>query len=324
MGNFFTDTIQRDRRFRSVDPIKDLDLLEPQFLTKVEAIRNDAAAAGIELVPIETYRSSERQQELFEQGKTKLRKVGTHHYGLAVDFAKRVDGRLTWNGDWTFMAKLAARHGAVSGVDWGQPGKPHSFIDSGHLQGCTLADQEGLFAGTWYPGGDSVGTLAPVPVPAVASPPAAHMPDTLTTDQRVALAAADQVNKESFGGWFLRSSMMAFIDVESDFNPRAIRRESSGVTSYGLMQVLDSTAAWLGLTGDPRQMFEPAIGIFYGLKLAAQGWNHLLSAFDRPPTLTEWCEGYNIGYGAVARGRSRPAYSQAWMEARDLWKPLVD
>jgi hypothetical protein len=324
MGNFFTDVIQRDPRYRSVNPVKDLDLLEPGFRDKVDAIMRDAASAGTELVPVETYRSSERQEQLFAEGKTRLRKVGTHHYGLAVDFAKRVDGRLTWNGDWTFMVPLAATYGAVSGVDWGQPHRPNSFVDAGHLQGCTLGQQQALFAGTWYPSGDTIGTLAPVPVAAVSSAPALHIPGTLTSAQRVALAAADLVNTESFGGWFLRSSMMAFVDVESDFDPEAIRHESSGVTSYGLMQVLDTTAEWLGLDGDPRQMFDPATGIFYGLKYAAQGWNHLLAEFNRPPTLTEWCEGYNIGYGAVARGRSRPSYSQAWMDAREFWAPRVD
>jgi hypothetical protein len=324
MGNFFTDVIQRDPRYRSVAPIRDLDLLEPGFSSKVAAIMRDAEGAGTVLVPVETYRSSERQEELFALNKTKLRKVGTHHYGLAVDFAKRVNGQLTWNGDWTFMARLAARHGAVSGVDWGEPDKPHSFIDSGHLQGCTLAQQKALFAGTWYPAGGSVGALAPIPAPPIASAAPAAVAGSLTSAQRVALDAADRVNKESFGGWFQRSSMMAFIDVESDFNPEAIRHEPSGVTSYGLMQVLDSTAEWLGHAGDPEELFDPALGIFYGLKYAAHGWNHLLAEFDRPPTLVEWCEGYNIGYGAVAKGRSRPTYSDAWMGARNHWAPLVD
>jgi soluble lytic murein transglycosylase-like protein len=42
-----------------------------------------------------------------------------------------------------------------------------------------------------------------------------------------------------------------------------------GHTSYGLMQVLDSTAAGLGLTGDPTALFIPEIGISYGVKYLA-------------------------------------------------------
>jgi hypothetical protein len=42
-----------------------------------------------------------------------------------------------------------------------------------------------------------------------------------------------------------------------------------GHASYGLMQVLDSTAAGLGLTGDPTALFIPEIGISYGVKYLA-------------------------------------------------------
>jgi hypothetical protein len=325
MGNFFTDVIQHDPRYRSVDPVKDGTLLEPGFREKVARVVASARDRGIELVPVETFRSRERQQHLFDQGKTKLRKVGTHHYGLAVDFAKLIGGRLSWDGDWTFMAELAAQHGAVSGVDWGQPDQPHSFVDAGHLQGCSLAQQDALFAGAWYPGGDSIGIAAPTPPPpSPAQPAALIIPQGLTSAQRAALTVADEINARSFSGWFLRSSMMAFMDVESSFNPDAIRHEPSGVASYGLMQVLDTTAAWLGLRGEPEQMFEPAIGIFYGLKYAAHGWNYLLDHLQRQPTLVEWCEGYNIGYGAVAQGRSRPAYSNKWMAKRAEWAALID
>jgi hypothetical protein len=54
----------------------------------------------------------------------------------------------------------------------------------------------------------------------------------------------------------------------------ATRTETSGPaaghSSYGLMQVLDSTAAGLGLTGDPTALYIPEIGISYGVKYFAQ------------------------------------------------------
>jgi peptidoglycan L-alanyl-D-glutamate endopeptidase CwlK len=327
MGNFFTDIIQRDPRYLSTDPVNDVALLEPGFRAKAQAFVDAAFAQGIELVSTETYRSSQRQQQLFDEGKTQLRLVGVHHYGLALDFAKRIGGKESWEGDWTFMGPLAAAHGAVAGADWGEPEKPHTFRDWDHLQGVTIAEQKGLLAGTWYPGAAvGVGGVAPLPgTVASAGPPIAPpaIPAGLTQQQAKILAIADQVNRDSFANWFARASVMAFVEIESDFNEVAIRHESSGVTSYGLMQVLDSTAAGLGLAGDAAQMFDAATSLFYGMKYAAQGWNYLVTHLGRPPTLVEWSAGYNEGYGAAGKGRADPGYTDKWTAAHDRWAAIL-
>jgi len=323
MGNFFTDVIQRDSRYRSPEVVNDIALLEPGFRAKVAAVIDAAKTRSVDLVATETYRSVERQQRLYAAGKTQLRTVGVHHYGLAVDFAKRVNGKPSWDGDWTFLCELAAANGAVAGGDWGEPNKPHSFRDWDHLQGCTIAQQTALFAGTWYPAATGTGTLAPVPVASIV-PRVKTVPSGLTPEQAKVLSIVDDLNDRYWSGWFNRSSVMAFVEVESGFNERAVRREPSGVTSYGLMQVLDSTAAGLGLTGSPEQLYVPLQGLFYGMKYAAQGWNYLLTHLGRPPTLIEWCEGYNEGYGAAARGRPDLEYSGRWLPPRDRWAALVD
>jgi len=327
MGNFFTEIIQRDPRYLSTDPVNDVALLEPAFRAKAQAFVDAAFAQGIELVSTETYRSSQRQQQLFDEGKTQLRVVGVHHYGLALDFAKKIGGKESWEGDWTFMGPLAAAHGAVAGADWGQPDKPHNFRDWDHLQGVTIAEQTGLLAGTWYPGA-AVGTGGVAPLPAavaVAGPPIAPpgIPAGLTQSQAKILAIADQVNTASFANWFARASIMAFVEIESDFNETAIRHEPSGVTSYGLMQVLDSTAAGLGLAGAAAQMYDPATSLFYGLKYAAQGWNYLVTHLGRPPTLVEWSAGYNEGYGAAGKGRADPGYTDKWIAAHNRWAGIL-
>ncbi len=41
-------------------------------------------------------------------------------------------------------------------------------------------------------------------------------------------------------------------------------------TSYGLMQVLDTTAKELGLKGDPKALYIPEVGISYGVKYLAK------------------------------------------------------
>jgi len=312
MGNFFTDVIQRDPRYRAVPSIKDVELLEPGFRRKLDDLLADAKAQGTELVITETFRSSERQQRLFAEGRTRLRKVGVHHYGLAADTVKRVGG---YGGDWGFMAPLIARHGLYPS---GLAG------DFNHVQGVSREEQRALFAGTWYPGATiGVGTAAPLPVLAAPKPASAAIPAGLTEAQIAILAIADQINADYFNNWFWRSSVMAFCEVESDFDVRAIRREPSGVTSYGVMQVLDSTADWLGMTGPPEQLYDPLYGLFYGMKYAAWGWNYLTTAFGRPPTLDEWSDGYNAGYGAAAKGRDVP-YSDKWIPARERWAAIVD
>ena len=149
--SFYTDVIQADPRATSVDAIRDLDLLEPATRAAVEAIIADAAALGITLMITETYRSKERQQHLFATHATQLQNVGVHHYGLAADFCKLVNGKASWDGDWTFLGDLAKKHGMIWGGDWGAPEKPHTFRDMDHVQRCSGADQNELFAGTWYP-----------------------------------------------------------------------------------------------------------------------------------------------------------------------------
>jgi hypothetical protein len=151
MSNFYLDVIKKDKRFLSTNVIKDPALLEPTTRAAVKAIIADAQTHGMNLMIFETYRSQERQQLLFDQGATKLKVVGVHHYGLACDLVKNVGGAPSWKGDFSLLGILAKAHGLIWGGDWGKPGIPHSFVDSDHVQRCSLADQVRLFNGSWYP-----------------------------------------------------------------------------------------------------------------------------------------------------------------------------
>jgi hypothetical protein len=132
MGSFYTDVISRDARFSSLARINDSAMLEPVTRQLVEGVLSAARQMGIQVMLYETYRSRERQQELFNQGATRLRTVGVHHYGLACDIVRVVSGEPSWKGDFSFQIK-------------------HSFVDSVHVQRCTVARQGDLFAGAWYP-----------------------------------------------------------------------------------------------------------------------------------------------------------------------------
>jgi len=128
--------------------------LEPITRAKVNAIIADAHAHGIELMVFETYCSEERQRSLFEQGASQLRKVGVHHYGLAADLVKNINGEPSWKGDFSFLGHLARQHGLISGIDWGNPSVHHTFVDSDHVQRVTVGRQAKLFSGAWYPDDD--------------------------------------------------------------------------------------------------------------------------------------------------------------------------
>jgi hypothetical protein len=151
LSNFYKDVLSVDARFTSTAVVRDLWMLEPFTRAAVQGIIADAALKGIDLRISETYRSKERQIMLFKQGATKLQNVGVHHYGLACDFYKVIAGQPSWAGDWSFLRDLAEDHGLISGLDWGLPAVRHTFIDPDHVQYVSLAQQNSLFAGTWYP-----------------------------------------------------------------------------------------------------------------------------------------------------------------------------
>lgn len=151
MPNFFTEEIKNDTRYLSPSRVGARSLLEPITRSAVLAIMQDAEAMGIPLLLFETFRSKARQKQLFLSGATQLEKVGAHHYGLACDLVKDVGGEPSWKGDFTFLGKLAKKHGLIWGGDWGKPGVKPKFYDGVHVQRVTLSRQKELLAGTWYP-----------------------------------------------------------------------------------------------------------------------------------------------------------------------------
>jgi hypothetical protein len=151
MGNFFTEVISHDSRFNSAKRVADPMLLEPVTRQLVQQIVDAAVNMGVAVMIFETYRSQARQQALFNAGATKLRTVGVHQFGLACDIVRVVGGEPSWKGDFSFLGQLAHSSGLIWGGDWGDPSIKHSFVDSVHVQRCTVARQGDLFAGNFYP-----------------------------------------------------------------------------------------------------------------------------------------------------------------------------
>lgn len=131
------------------------------------------------------------------------------------------------------------------------------------------------------------------------------------------LAYAREADPE---GWMPAAELLAFVQVESSFRTNAIRWEPRlGEASYGLMQVLESTARDRGLVGDPRAMFEPVTGLRMGILQARWSWEFLRRKLGRDPTEAEWVGSYNAGVGNILRGWFPQGYIRNWQLARDRW-----
>ncbi|RWZ58141.1 M15 family peptidase [Halobacillus fulvus] len=134
----------------ALPPFEDVPV--PSELHPVVEERRDrlvqlAEEKGIDLVITEGHRSEERQDALYEQGRSNDGRVVTnaragesyHNYGLAIDFALRTEnGEVVWdmnrdgngNGesDWMEVVAIAKDLGFEWGGDWS------NFKDYPHLQ----------------------------------------------------------------------------------------------------------------------------------------------------------------------------------------------
>ncbi|MGX9134519.1 M15 family metallopeptidase [Rummeliibacillus sp. JY-2-4R] len=121
--------------------------LNPIVEEKKNTLINEAAKKNIDVVIIEGIRSFEKQNELYQQGRTTKGNIVTntkagesfHNYGLAFDYALLdASGHIIWNtqydgngngkSDWFEVADI----GKELGFDWG--GDWISFKDYPHLQ----------------------------------------------------------------------------------------------------------------------------------------------------------------------------------------------
>jgi peptidoglycan L-alanyl-D-glutamate endopeptidase CwlK len=126
---------------------RDLSKLYPAFREKVEAILDQFKPwcaihfPGHDAALAEGYRSTQRQQELYSQGRTTpgpivTQKNGTtnpsnHQSCLAADIAFTTPNGLTWDvpeSAWQYLQHLAHLEGLTSGSDW------KSFKDEPHVE----------------------------------------------------------------------------------------------------------------------------------------------------------------------------------------------
>jgi|GEM_PF-2985908 Soluble lytic murein transglycosylase and related regulatory proteins (some contain LysM/invasin domains) len=134
----------------------DMSRLHPVFREKAQAVLDRLNAEGIPFRIFEGYRSPQRQQFLYSQGRTAPGDIVTnakpwssyHQYGLAADFVLFIDGKWSWDTSGPRAAcwdKLHAigREVGLEPLSWEKP----------HLQLCGISIDD-LRSGRYPDGGD--------------------------------------------------------------------------------------------------------------------------------------------------------------------------
>ena len=110
---------------------------------------------------------------------------------------------------------------------------------------------------------------------------------------------------------------LATIDSESSFNPDAIRQEPAiNDASYGLMQILYSTAKDRGYKGLPEGLFDPETNITFGT--AYQAW-----LYRRYQDWDAVIHSYNEGPGNYDKGKRVFTYAYRVKARWSKWEALM-
>ena len=127
---WYEDKIKKHPQYTSAKLVNDLDILYPQFSFLILKLFVSARKEGLPICIYETYRSQERQAELFNKGVTKLKTNGMHHFGIAADLIFLNGKNPSWDSknNWQRLGTL----GQALGLEWG--GSWKNFVDLPHFQ----------------------------------------------------------------------------------------------------------------------------------------------------------------------------------------------
>lgn len=133
--HFLSNLVTSDK-FLSSSPVKDTALLFPLFAEKLS--RSIAAFnkryPDIEVLFVETYRSNTLQAIHYNNGASKIKKDGMHHFGIAADLAFKINGVFSYKGDYTYLRKCHSDQGLNLIGAW----------DIGHVQYIPVSEQSAL------------------------------------------------------------------------------------------------------------------------------------------------------------------------------------
>lgn len=128
------------------------------------------------------------------------------------------------------------------------------------------------FLGLAALGGVLMAKRADAKTPSTVNATGGNIPRYLTADQLIPYI---ERAKREVGLPYTNDAILAVCKVESGdykkpnarFDRMAYRYEPHlGTASYGVMQVLETTARDRGLKGDPKQMYDPYVGVLFGCR----------------------------------------------------------
>ncbi len=118
-----------------------LDGVKPELVAKVQAIIAAMGELGFVMIVTDGVRTTEQQQALYAQGRTKPGPIvtqadGMEHrsnhqarggFGYAVDCCFVVDGKPSWDESlpWVLYGAMAETLGLTWGGGWKHPDRPH-------------------------------------------------------------------------------------------------------------------------------------------------------------------------------------------------------
>lgn len=131
---------------------RDFGSLAPFFAEKLKAALIEVRLGGYPVDIFEAYRSPDRQEWLYQQGRDRPGKIVTnakpwqsfHQYGLAVDIVGKIKGRWDWSIDYDRITEIMNRHG-FENLSWE---KPHFQMTAGLTwrEAKIIHDKSGLMA----------------------------------------------------------------------------------------------------------------------------------------------------------------------------------
>lgn len=133
--NHYNEIIKSFKFFDSAKPIRDVELLLPEFYNILIFCFNEYQKkhSNQKVYITETYRSNNLQLKYFKQGKSKIKKDGMHHFGIAADVAFLIDDKLSYKGDYNFLRKIF-RENNLTVLEW----------ELGHVQFIPVSEQINL------------------------------------------------------------------------------------------------------------------------------------------------------------------------------------
>ena len=121
-----------------MQPIRDLNKLHPKVEALAKKLLEKCEEEGLKIGISETYRTVERQDYLYEQGRTRPGNIITyargsskssyHQWGLAFDVFQNIKGK-EYDPD---VLKRVGEIGESIGLEWG--GRFKGFVDTPHFQ----------------------------------------------------------------------------------------------------------------------------------------------------------------------------------------------